>query len=298
MPAARKPSLIMILVLGSFFFQSQMPEWKYFKDREGNTYFIDQAGKIRITDVGKYRYKPVSAKGIDYYLHYGITLINDHRLTEGLSVLKSILALPADNNRIYDAQAQAAKMVNSLKKREGTRYSALDESAALILFRRNSFITIINDRMLYSFQVPAELEVVRVMERAGAGYRYSGLLMGIWKPDMKSSAGSNGRYDMLLAVDSEKFSVPFKDLAQAIERWRYNLGFDDLQRKKLLESETRVIYHFKKSGTARYEGAEGIITNGRFSYCIRLITSEANYQVNTEMITKILDGFEVVSKAD
>jgi hypothetical protein len=298
MLAARNFSWIVILLFGSFLIQSQMPDWKFFKDREGHTYFIDRAGKIRITDVGKYHYKPVSAGAIDYYLHYGITLVNDHRLTEGLSVLKSILALPADNNRIYTAQAQAAGMIHSLKKREGTRFPALDESASLILFRRDSLIQIINDHMFYSLTVPAELEVIRVRMRAGVDYRYSGVLIGIRESGKNSAAASNGVYEALLAVDGEKFSVRYKTLAQAVERWRYNHGFDDFQRTIVSQSGTKVVYHFRKNGSAAFEGMEVIIINGYFSYCVRLITSKSKYKVNKGMIKKIIDDFRAVSKRE
>ena len=105
-----------LLAAGTILLLAQMPDWKYFRDREGNIYFIDQAGKIRITNVRKYLHKPVSARGIDYYLEYGAELINEHRPIEGLSVLKSICALKSDNNRIYQAQVKATQLIMKLKK--------------------------------------------------------------------------------------------------------------------------------------------------------------------------------------
>jgi hypothetical protein len=296
--AARNLSWIAILLFGSFLIQSQMPDWKFFKDREGHTYFIDRAGKITIADVEKYRYKPVSAGAIDYYLHYGITLVNDHRLIEGLSVLKSILALPADSNRIYTAQVQASETIHSLKKREGTRFSVLDESASLMLLRRDSLIRIINDHMFYSLNVPAEIEIIRVRMRGGVDYRYSGVMIGIRQPERRSAEPSNGVYDVLLAIDGEKFSVRFKTLSEAVERWRYNLGFDNFQRTKVSSSGTRVVYHFRKNGSAVLEGMEVIVINGCFSYCIRLVTSGSSYEANKGLMEKIVDDFCAISKRE
>ena len=296
MHSFNKIALLIILLLIPILVHAQMPEWKYYKDKEGNTYFIDQAGKIRITRVEKYRYRPVSAAGIDYYLNYGITLIGDHRLIEGLSVLKSILALPADNNRIYNAQAKVTEVIKSLKKQHGTRYTALDESASLVLIRQNSSVEILNDHMLYSVRVPASVEVIRVNDRAGVDYRYSGLLMGIWKPYGSTSPGPNGRYDILLAVDSEKFTVRIMSLAQALARWQDNLGRDDFKRETISESENNVIKKFSNNGTPKYTGVEGIFVNDNFSYCVRLISSDSKFQTNGEIIRKIISSFKTVTK--
>ena len=53
---------------------AQMPDWKYFRDRQGNTYFFDQAGKIHISDAVEYRYFQVGI-GLAQALgpQYGIT---------------------------------------------------------------------------------------------------------------------------------------------------------------------------------------------------------------------------------
>jgi hypothetical protein len=297
MHSAKKIIFLSVLLLIASAVHSQLPEWKYFRDREGNSYYLDRAGKIRIANTPGFRYRPVSALGIDYYLEYGITLIKEHRIIEGLSLLKSILALPVESNRVYTAQAKASEAVNSLKKAHGTRYAALNESASLVLIRQNASVDLLNDRMCYFIRLPASVEVVRVRERAGVNYRYTGLLLGIWKPYEGPQTESHGRYDLLLAVDSEKFSVRVRDLDQAAARWKDVLGRDDFRREKLSESESGVIYRLLGNGAPKYSGAEGIFVNGNFSHCVRLISSETNYRADRGIINNIMNSFKAVSKA-
>ena len=280
-----------IAAAASFFLMFQMPDWKFFKDREGNAYFIDQAGKIRVTDAVPYRYRPVSARGIDYYLHYGITLIDEHRIEEGLSVLKSILALPVDNNRVYKAQVKASERINYLKKRHGPRFSAINDSASLILIRRESAVTVTNDRMMYGFSSPDRIEVIRKRDRSGVNFRYSGILFGIGG----AGAKPGGPYELLFAVDCEKFSLPLKDLSQAVEKWGENLGHDDLVREVVERSDTRLVQEFSYRGTPAYSGMEGIFINGTYSYFVRLLSSGTGYDANRKAIKDIMASFNTVS---
>jgi hypothetical protein len=277
---------------------AQMPDWKYFRDREGNTYFIDQAGKIHITDVREYRYRPVTPRGIDYYLNYGTTLIKEHRLPEGLSVLKSICALPVDNNRTYQAQVKAMEVVNMLKKRNGPRFAALNESASLILFMVDDVTKIINDQMFYSFQVPCRINVVRKRDRAQAGvdYRYSGIQFGVQTTGGRDRKA--GEFDILMAVDSEKFSVKLKNITDAVEKWKWNIGYDGLVREELAQSEDRLLYQFRSSGPATFAGIEGIFVNKNYTHCVRIISSEAGYRVNRELMRKVMESFRTVSITD
>ena len=72
--------IISIVILLSLFYPtqnlfSQMPGWKFFKDYDGNTYYIDKNGKIRTSGKPEFKYKAVSVDGIDYYLNQGLELI-------------------------------------------------------------------------------------------------------------------------------------------------------------------------------------------------------------------------------
>ena len=277
---------------------AQMPDWKYFRDREGNTYFFDQAGKIRITSMKKFRYRPVSSRGIDYHLEYGTELINEHHPIEGLSVLKSICALKNDNNRIYQAQVKATELIMKLKKRNGPRFTSMNESASLMIFLVDDGIEIINDQMMYSFRVPGRVDVVRKVDRGRLEYRYSGILFGLLPSEGKDDRGEAGAYDMLAAVDTEKFAVPYKNLAEAVEKWKGTIGYEGLTREVLVKDAKHLVCSFRNSGTPRYAGIEGIFLNGTYSHYVRLISSEQQFPVNEKRMRKIIDGFRTVGKAD
>ncbi len=285
-----------LILAASVILLSQMPDWKYFRDREGNTYFIDQAGKIRITNVKGYRYKPVSSRGIDYYLHYGAELINEHRPTEGLSVLKSICALKNDNNRIYQAQVKAAELIMNLRKRNGPRFTAMNESASLMLIQADDGIAVINDVMLYSFTAPERIDVIRKVDRSGLDYRYSGILFGVIPAGSGDDRRVAGAYEMLAAVDTEKFAVPFKNLSEAVEKWKGNIGYEGVTREVLLQKGDRLICSFRNSSTPRFAGIEGIFLNGTFSHYVRLISSDSRYPENRNRMRKIMDSFRIVSR--
>lgn len=288
----------LILLAFSLFLMGQMPDWKYFRDREGNTYFIDQAGKIRLTSVKKYRYKAVSPRGIDYYLAYGTELIREHRPVEGLSVLKSIRALPNDNNRVYRAQVKAAELIMELKKRNGNRFDSMNESASLMFFQADGGIEIINDLMRYSFRAPGPFEVIRKVDRAGLDYRYAGILLGMLPAVAGDSRGVGAAYEMLVAVDTEKFAVPFKNISEAVEKWKGNIGYEGLTREVLAQDGTRFICKFRNGGEPRYAGIEGIFLNGIYSHYVRIISSEGAYSSQERRMRTIMDGFRVVGRTD
>lgn len=290
------PGILKCMILASSLaLISQMPDWKYFRDREGNTYFIDQAGKIRIIDTPQYRYRPVSARGIDYYLNYGSSLISEHRPVEALSVLKSIRALPADNNRIYRAQVKATELMETMKKRNGPRYAAMDEAASLILCRSNGVVDLINDLMRYSFRVPGEITVVRkrTRGRSGVDYRYEGVLFGVRK-----TGGSGEGFEFLMAVDSDRYGVRIKTLDEAEKTWKGNIGNEGLTREILSRDDDHVLYLFRNSGAPRYEGIEGFFVNGRYSHYARVIASERGFAANRELMRRTIESFQVVALPD
>lgn len=296
MQVSGKRFLPVSLFLVSLLLLSQMPDWKFFRDRQGNTYYIDQAGKIRITSVAEYDYRAVSPRGIDYYLNYGTTLIQDRRILEGLTVLKSIRALPADNARIEQAQVRATELINTLKRRNGPRFAAQNEAASLMFIESEGGVRVINDRMFYSFRGPAVLSVIRKNNRAGLDYRYEGVLFGA--RNAPAAGGESKAYDFLIAVDSERYAVRFKNIDQAIQLWRGIIGYDGLERRTIDTGEDRIVYEFSNRGEPRYNGVEAIFINGKFTHCARVISSDTGYRVGGVMMNDVMKSFRIVSSQD
>ncbi|MBN2077652.1 MAG: hypothetical protein JW838_01710 [Spirochaetes bacterium] len=282
------PARICIL-LAAVLLAAQMPDWKHFLDREGNSYFIDGAGKIRITATDAPVYRPVSSRGIDYYLHYGETLIGEHRYEEALAVLKSICALPAANNRIYVAQVRAREALGRLRRNNGARYDRMNESASLLFYMDGPDTVVINDFMRYSFRGPTGLRVIRRRKRSGPDYRYSGTLFGV-----DQGAGAKDSYAFLIAVDSEIIGTRFRDVDQAREKWRGYLGFDGLIREPEGRGEDRIVHRFRSGEPPLFAGYEAVFLNGRITHCVRVITSEAGYAGNREAMKRIIEGFALV----
>lgn len=276
-------------ILAAVLLSGQMPDWKHFRDREGNSYFIDGAGRIRITASDAPAYRPVSSRAIDYHLHYGETLIKEHRYEEALTVLKSICALPAGNNRVYEAQVRAREALEDLRRRNGARFDRMNESASLLLYSDGSDTVVIDDFMRYSFRGPAGLRVIRRRERSGRDYRYSGTLFGV-------TLGAEGEdsYAYLMAVDSEIIGTPFRDVEQAREKWRGYLGFDTLARELVLRGEDRIIHRFRSGSPPVYAGYEAVFLNEKITHCVRVIASEAGYTADAAAMKRIVEGFSLV----
>ncbi len=285
----RSTPIRILFFLAAVFLSGQMPDWKHFRDREGNSYFIDRAGRIRITSSDAPAYRPVSSRAIDYHLHYGETLIKERRYAEALTVLKSICALPAGNNRVYEAQVRAREALGDLRRRNGARFDRMNESASLLLYMDGSDIVVINDFMRYSFRGPPGMRVIRRRERGGRDYRYSGTLLGITR-----GADKEDYYAYLVAVDSEIIGNPFRDVEQAREKWRGYLGFDTLARELVLRGEDRIVHRFRSGSPPVYAGYEAVFLNGKITHCVRVIASEAGFTADGEAMKRIVEGFSLV----
>lgn len=287
--------ILTALLLFSIPVNSQMHNWKFIKDRDGNKYYIDKNFKIRISGKPEFKFKPVSVEGIDYYLQYGKELISRRQLVEGLTILKSILAISAHDNRAYQARVKAAEYINFIKKKEGNRYDEADEASSLLLYRDGDRVNIINEHMYYSLRVPAEAFVLKKNTRKRLRYRYYGFLLGIRIKNEETGNNTNNGYDILLAVDSEKFAKSFINIDQTEKNWKINLGSDNIIRKKIFKEEDRLIYQFENNDEPRYSGFEGIYLNKNYTYMIRAITPEKRFKKYQKIMMTIVEGFKVVS---
>lgn len=282
-----------ILIMLSLFFSeisAQMPEWKIFRDREGNRYYLDQAGKIIITEKLKLDLTPVSSLGIDYHLNRGLELLRDHHPAEGLAVLKAIESLTDENARITDAQKKASAAINRMKKREGERFDRIDSRASIFLIKENEKYSLINDRMRYSFKSESMIHLLRRKDRTSSGFVYSGLQFGI-KGDEKLPPE---KFDMLVAVDSEKGPLLWSGVEQAEDKWRETLGSDIFKRERISSGLGSSIYFYSTAGEPSFYGYEGIYASGKITHIVRIIIPGRNIALK-EKALGLIRSFTVVS---
>ncbi|MBN2039269.1 MAG: hypothetical protein JW864_04470 [Spirochaetes bacterium] len=282
-----------------------MPDWILFQDKDENRYYIDNNGKIWTSGKPDFDYKPVSANGLDYYLHQGIELIKMHHKTEGLTLLKSIIAMPADKGTVYDAQVKASEEINRLLRNEGNRFEELNKKASILLFKENKHITLVNDEMKYTIKFPEEISVdiasKRIRERIK--YKYYGLLLGLKFMETKDSSPLNRNtenkknkyysYDILMAVDSEKFPNPVKTVKDIENHWRRRLGYDLLKRKIVNITKDKITYKFNDTDSDKYSGIEGFYKKGNTGYYLKLITSSALFKKRNKSIIEIINNFKI-----
>ncbi len=284
------PYRIAALILGSGMLLSQMPDWKFFKDREGNFYYVDRAGKIRITGQYEENYRPVSGKAIDYYLNLGVELTTSHRIVDGLRILKSVLAISSENNRILRAQEKAAGEINRLMRIHGPRFDRLNMNANLVLYMENNDAVIRDDIMRFAFRVPTEVRVIKKKDRVKRGYRYHGYLFGIRNPDNTN----DDAYDSLLAVDCERYSVPIRDMETLEGIWRQKFGYEEMYRKAVDTGSSRAIYQFSMGTGPEYAGYESFFLNRNIGCMARIIAPGSRFLAGKDLMLQITKSITTV----
>lgn len=266
-----------ILTTSSLF--SQLPGWRTVTDRDGNRFHVDTRGKIRTSGKPDNSFQTVSIEGLDYYLNQGIELINQHHIPEGLTLLKSILALPRNDDRIFHAQSRAAGEINRIKRREGPRFLKYDEKSSLILIRADDKFSMTNLRMKYSITIPYHATVIRETIRNRLNYRYSGILMGIvFKKPEPAHGNVIKQFDALLAIDSEEFKSIISHVA-TLKKHRENLLGEDIYSRTMVHSQDDA-YIFRITAD-RLQGFEGYYVRGHLGYLVRII-APANFTSSDE----------------
>lgn len=206
MLSSYKQIIILLLIftpLPSFLF-SQMPDWTLIIDKDGNRYYIDKNSKIWTSGIPEFNYKAVSVDGLDFYINHGLELIRSHYKEHALTLLKSIKAMPPRNNRIYEAQCKATEMINYLIKNEGDRFSEINTSSSILLYRDKENTVLINDKIGYSIEIPNIFNIIHKRIRGKSRNFFYGILLGINLRDKDVSIKQGYRgYDLLLAINSE-----------------------------------------------------------------------------------------------
>ena len=160
-----------MLMLYAHILLAQMPDWNSLKDSDGNRYYIDRSGKIWTSGKPEFYYRAVSLEGLDFYLNHGVALMRRHYQSDGLTILKSILAMPVTNHRIYDAQVKASKEINNLLKKEGSRFKKLNANASILLYRIKDRHILIDDRMRFRLIFPFRITIMSRKIRDRLDYR-------------------------------------------------------------------------------------------------------------------------------
>ena len=276
-------------------FSGQMPDWQFFKDRDGNSYFMDRAGKIYTSGEPLTVFKPPSVAEAEFFVHYARDLIMNRHRKEGLTVLKSILAMPVRNKRVRDAQILSAKKINEMKMREGNRFDELDRDSFLLIYREENTTHLINENMRFSVAIPADVFVMRSKIRSKTRYYYSGLSLGIKLREEASGKDKKESFDAILAIDGEKYPYKIKSVHQAESIWKKILGYDTFQRKELLRDGNRIIYKLENKIEPPISGFEGIYFNQDCGFIVRMITSSDKFQAQEKMMQGVIESFRLVS---
>ncbi len=304
------------LFSSSIFLSAQMPDWKFFRDREGNGYYYDKANKIRITDENPFLYTPVSIRGIDYFLYKGIELIKDGKYTEGLYYLKSIKTLPMENLRVENNAKDASKWINHLQKKHGVRYERFDKDCTILLNFFDDKYSIINEKLRYKIILKKKPRIVKALWKfydQGYGLKFGFNLENEIADKNNSGNSSTGKsekenfeeallenknsdkgYDCIVGIESRILKGKIGNVAEAAESWRYEFGKDNFKREEVLRKDDRVIYIYTYSDGVPFTGIEAIFINGRIIHILRVLCSSTIRDKVFEEILKPVEEMVLV----
>jgi hypothetical protein len=130
--------------------------------------------------------------------------------------------------------------------------------------------------------------------REGAkGYIYYGILLGVRFSDDAQGSGRKPGYDLLVAVDSERFPYGAASADKLERSWRKNLGYDTFTRTVQERNAERTIYSFIDAGDPRYSGFEGFFVRDTYGYCVRTISTKQIFDSRREWIAALMRGFRM-----
>jgi hypothetical protein len=289
--------LFLFLASGLLFISnsfSQMPGWQTVEDRDGNVYFLDRNGKIWTSGKPEFYYKPVSMSGLDYYVNHGIELIRRHYHFEGLTILKSILALPVNNQKVYRAQVKSSQVINTLIKREGERFTRLNARASLLLIKLENKTILIDDRMQFRVEIPHHITILRRNMRERLEYLYQGVLIGLTVNErMKANKKEGERFDALMVIDAERYRSRIRSVRQLEKNWENNLGGFGFKRELRDSYEHGRIYTFEGTPSSPFSGFDGFFVKGRYGYFVRIISSTKLVEKYREELHSLMKGFRI-----
>lgn len=274
------------LVPASLLF-SQMPDWIFFQDRDGNKYYYDGAFKIIITDEPDFHYPPVSEGGIEYYYNSAMEYVKEGDVARGLFFYKSILALKSQNNRLKKFQIKAAEQLRSLSDRHGTRMKSYGNLSTLLITKTRNVYNIINEQLFYNLELPHRPWIIR------EGWKYSnkgyGLQFGI------NRDGSNKKtYDFITGVETRILTYPVYTAEEAEKIWEKEVGPDAFLREIFYESRDSRVYTYKYPGDSPFRGYEGIFVNRNMVHLVRIMYHYKMEPAVEKEVRDIIKSFTLV----
>ena len=264
-----------------------MPDWRFFKDGDGNSYYIDNAGKIVAPGEAGATYR-ISVRGLDYYIAQAEELILRHNAVEGLLILKTILAMPPADQRIVNAQSKAAANLNSLKQRHGNRFDNMNRLASPLIYEDEKTTVLVHDMMFYSLTIPYGFDIIRNKWRLLHNYWYNGISIGVRMQDSEKRG-----YDFLLAIDSEKFASKPKSIERLEEHWSIKLFTGNINRSEIFRDEKKVIYSFSVGNSPSFTGFGSIVKNGNFGYIIKAIAPASKNAALAKAMKDAVSSFSI-----
>lgn len=277
---------ILLFLSGSLL--SQMPDWFFFRDSEGNGYYYDRAFRIRITESKNFSYEPVTAEGIDYYFNSGIDLIQAGRMSEGLFYLKSIRLLKAGGSRVDRLKAEATKWINALYQKEGSRFLDADTESTVLLVKNNNIYEFFNEKLFYRMTFGYRPSVVR------CGWKNRGTAYGVKIGVNTGNSGQDEGYDYMLGVESRVYRGRVESVDEAERIFRFEAAGDLPVRQELVRSEDRVVYTYEYPGDAKLCGVEAYFVNRQMIHMVRGICHDNLKDRVFEEMKKNITGIVLV----
>jgi hypothetical protein len=264
-----------------------MPDWTFFRDRDGNKYYFDKAYKIVITDEPAFNYPPVSESGIDYYYNSGIEYVKKGKIAKGLYFFKSILALKSQNNRLRKIQINSAEQIKLLSGKHGTRMNGYNRGSTLLIVKDGSKFRIINENLFYSMELPFRPGIIR------EGWKYSGKGYAL-KFGINLNENSKKSYDYMAGVETRLLPYSPQSIDHAQYIWEMEVGPDAFSRELFIETKNSRIYKYKYPGDSPFRGYEGIYAGKGMVHLVRIMYHEKMEAGVKDSVEDIIKGITIV----
>jgi len=275
---------IFFFLLGSFsILIGQMPEWAFFKDLDGNRYYLNKNNKIMMSGTRIKNDPIVTYDGAEFYLFQGSQFLKGRQKVKGLKILKSLLHLEVKDYSLVSIQKRAGQIINDYQRQFGSRFNSLNIKANLFLYRINDVTYIHNDEFRYKGLYNGWISVLTTKRRYYRNYRYMGITAGL------STKKKAQQYQAIIAIDCEKFRGSLKNIDQLRLHWNLLTGLDVKQKKEIYRSDKKKIYRIEYE---KYSGFEGLYLNKNIGCIVRII-SPKNFKEEDNM-KRIIESFHII----